>query len=372
MLPSPLERWFTTHPGPHAHSLAGTAAAAPGWATIAPFLAAGWERHIDWGYAEPEGDPELRDLVATALGVTTRHEVLLTQGAAEANWLALASLVRPGGRVIVQTPIYPQLPCVAAGLGGEVIAWELPPDPDEPADLVTLAALLAPGAGLLVINSPHNPTGRIFDAATLEDIVQLARAAGCILLVDEVYRGVGEGAMPPSALSWGTDGVLASGSLSKAVALPGLRLGWLAGDAGLIARAVPWREHTTLALAGPAVALAIALWPHLEELAARNRALLARNRAIALGWLGAQDGWTGRAPTTAGVLLCGPLNSVDDVAWAEEWYARCQGLVIPASVCGYPGRFRIGFGHAAPGALEAALASFAANVATTCRREARA
>jgi hypothetical protein len=194
------------------------------------------------------------------------------------------------------------------------------------------------------MNAPHNPTGFVFD--DLAGIVRAARAAGCLVLMDEVYRGVGEGPVGPSALAWGPEGVLVSGSMSKALALPGLRVGWLAGDERVIAAAIPWREHTTLALAGPAMALAIALWPRRAELIAANHAILARNRGRIAG--------LGEAPTTAGVAL---VRCDQDVAIAERWFARQRGLVIPGSTCGLPGYLRLGFGHRDPAALEAALAS---------------
>ena len=198
--PSLLERWFTNHPGPHAHGLAGTQAGALPFAELG--VAAGWEGLIDVGYGEPEGDPELREWVAEALGLPGRDHVLLTHGAVEANWLGLAAMVRAGDQVVVQTPIYPQLPCVAAGLGGVVVEWRLPEAPEAPADLAALAGLL-PGARLLVLNSPHNPTGRVFSATELAEILQLAAEAGCYVLADEVYRGVGSAPLSPSALNPG-------------------------------------------------------------------------------------------------------------------------------------------------------------------------
>jgi aspartate/methionine/tyrosine aminotransferase len=344
---SPLELWFTTHPGPHAHGLAGTCAGAPPWAEVAALLPADWQSKIDTGYAEPEGDPAMRDRVAEALYLPHRDHVLLTQGAVEANWLALAACIEPGMKVVIQTPIYAQLPCVAASLGATVVAWD--------GDLKTLDLA---GAELLVINSPHNPTGGVFTAAELEKLVMLCRAAGCVLLADEVYRDVGEGEMPPSALAWGPEGVLVSGSMSKGLALPGLRLGWLAGDAGVLLAALPWREHTTLALAGPAVALAKALWPRRAELVAANQAIVKRNRALALAWAASLPGCGASAPDTAGVLLL-RVPGVDDEEVAQRWYDEERGMVLPGSACGYPGHFRLGFGHRDPAALEAALASFA-------------
>ncbi|HEY9721201.1 MAG TPA: hypothetical protein V6D47_04260, partial [Oscillatoriaceae cyanobacterium] len=85
--PSPLEQWFTTHPGPFRHFLAGTAAAAPSFSELQPLLPGDFE---PWplGYSEPAGSPELRDLVAAEHGVPSAC-VTIACGAVEANWLAL-------------------------------------------------------------------------------------------------------------------------------------------------------------------------------------------------------------------------------------------------------------------------------------------
>jgi len=343
--PSPLERWFTARPGPIRLSLASTAVTAWTPAELARWLPAGWADRIDWNYGEPQGDPGLRELIAADLGLPDRDHVLLTAGAVEANFLALASLLGPGDEAWVQAPIYPQLPCVAAATGAAVRAWDLDP------------ARLGPATRVAALNTPHNPTGVVAEVGAIAARVRsLPRA---YLLVDEVYRGVGEAEPPPPALrALGPDRVLTSDSTSKALALPGARVGWLAGDAEAIRTGVVWREHTTLALAGPAVAAVKALWPHRAELLAINQAVIARNRARLLGWL-AERPWLGGSPSPhTGAFLLGYADArpFDDVATCAAWYAEERVLAIPGTTLGYPGRVRVGFGQRDEAVLEANLA----------------
>lgn len=356
--PSPLERYFTTHPGPHRHSLAATAVQAPAWEALRAHLPADWAFPL--GYGEPTGDPGLRGLVAAEHGVTPER-VLLTHGAADANFLALAAIVRPGDRVVCQQPIYPQLPCVLAMLGAEVVPWTLPAE--GPADLAALADLMGPATRLLVINSPHNPTGRVFAPEALAEMARLVEAqpAG-YWLVDEVYRGVGSVPLPPSAIRL-SDRALVTGSVSKAWALPGPRVGWLVGPAEVVEAALPWREHTTLALSSASEALVAALWPKRQAIMAEVQAIAARNRGLVRAWLAEHPALAGAPSDHAGCFLLTPPGPFDDMSACDRWYDEDRVLVIPGSTVGYPGTLRVGFGQRDAEALVAALQDLAARLA---------
>lgn len=357
--PSPLERWFTARPGPHRLSLASTAATAWSGADLAAWLPAGWDAGVDWGYDEPQGDPALRALIAADLGLPDADHVLLAAGAVEANFLALATLLGPGDEAVVQAPCYPQLAAVAAATGAKVVPWPLPADPAAACDPAALAALLTPRTRLVALNSPHNPTGRVADADALRAVVALVRAhPRAHLLVDEVYRGAGEAAPPPAVLGLvGPDRVLASDSVSKSWALPGTRVGWLAGDPAVLAAALVWREQVSLALAGPATAAVRALWPWRQELQAVNRAVVARNRAALAAWL-AERPWLAGAPSPyAACFLLGRAGgaALDDVAIADAWYREDRVLAIPGGTVGFPGTLRVGFGQRDEAGLTAGL-----------------
>lgn len=357
--PSPLERWFTARPGPHRLSLASTAATAWSPAELAAWLPPGWDAGIDWGYDAPEGDPALRALIAADLGLPDADHVALAAGAVEANFLALMTLLGPGDEAIVQAPAYPQLACVAAATGAEVVPWSLPADPGAAADVAALEGLMTPATRLVVLNSPHNPTGRVADAAALRAIVAQVRAhPRAHLLVDEVYRGAGEAAPPASVLAIaGPDRVLASDSTSKGWALPGTRVGWLAGDPLVLAAAMVWREQVSLALAGPATAAIRALWPARGALKAANRAVVARNRAVVRAWLADRPWLAGHPSPHAACFLLGRADGapLDDVALAAAWYDEDRVMAIPGTTIGFPGTLRVGYGHRDEAGLTAGL-----------------
>lgn len=360
--PSPLERWFTTHPAPCALTVAPIAVQPPGWDQLAAWLPADWAGSEALAYAEPQGDAALRGLIAESGGVEPER-VLLTTGGVEANWMALAAVIRPGDRVIVQTPSYPQLACAAEALGAVVVPWTTPADPAEPVDLRALEALMAEPTRLVVLNTPHNPTGRVLDEATLRAIAGLVEGQpDAYWLVDEVYRGVGDAPLPPPAVAL-SDRAIMTHSASKAMALPGLRVGWVVGPAEVVAAALPWMEHQTLALSGLSVGLLKAVWSHREALTDANRAVARRNRALVREWLAEQPHLHGHVADSAVCFLLGAEGGLDDVPLAEAWYAERACFVIPGSTLGYPGTLRLGYGHRDEAALRAALAFLAERLA---------
>lgn len=356
---SPLERWFTARPGPHRLSLASTAATAWSPAELAAWLPDAWAGAIDWGYDQPEGDPALRELIAADLGLPGAEHVVLAAGAVEANFLALMTLLGPGDEAIVQTPAYPQLAGIAAAAGATVVPWRLPPAPGAAVDVTALAGLMTTATRVVALNSPHNPTGRVASPEDLRVVAELVRAhPRAHLLVDEVYRGAGEATPQPSALSLlGAGRLVASDSTSKSWALPGTRVGWLAGDPAVLAAAMIWREQVSLALAGPATAAVRALWPAREALKAANRALVARNRAVVKAWLAAHPWLAGEPSAHAACFLLGRADGrpLEDLALADAWYREARVMAIPGSTVGFPGTLRVGFGHRDEAGLAAGL-----------------
>lgn len=140
---------------------------------------------------------------------------------------------------------------------------------------------------MIVINNPNNPTGATIPTETLKQIVDVARKHNVILFADEVYRplyhGVGEDKTPPSALSLGWEKTVVTSSMSKAWALAGIRVGWIASrDASIIKKVAVARDYTTISVSQlddqvATYALSDRVRPHLIQ---RNIALARQNLAL--------------------------------------------------------------------------------------------
>ena len=313
------------------------------------------ETHELWqglqlGYTESTGHPLLRREIAALYETIEPDQILTFAGAEEAVFCLLNVALGPGDHAIVTWPGYQSLYEVARAAGADVTLHELHETDGWALDLDRLRRQLTPATRLIVVNLPHNPTGMLPDRATFDGLVAMAEEAGARLLVDEVYRGLEVD--QHDRLPTGADAVrggVSLGVMSKAYALAGLRIGWLASrDRDLLARAAAFKDYTTICSSAPSEILAI------MALRARDR-VLARSRQIVAGNLERLDGffedWADRftwVRPRAGSIgfprLTVPGVPIDD--WAAGLVQAEGVLLLPASQFGHPGNhFRIGFGR---------------------------
>jgi aspartate/methionine/tyrosine aminotransferase len=350
-----LEAWFNRYEAGAAHSLGSTMVQPWKGEELAPYFPEGWgSAAFEFGYVPTPGSRSLRELIAAEDGLAA-DDLFLTAGATEANHAVLRGLLRAGDSVVLQDPLYYQFAGLAAEIGAEVRRWPLAPDPRAEVDLSALAGLIDASTRLVVLNTPHNPTGRCLDETTLRAIARLVEARPrAFLLVDEIYRGVGHD-LAPSAVTLSPRAIVTN-AVSKRWCLPGLRLGWVATRSDALKACLPYHEYATCCVSRLSEQVIEALWPRREELFAENRAIAARNRDRFGAWLeGMKDLVAGAVPPVGVVTLLWP-RAEDDQRLAARLREEFGVFCLPGSTLGYPGALRVGFGHRAPDALEAAFA----------------
>ena len=206
------------------------------------------------------------------------EEVLVTAGASEALWLALLSTTDPGDEVLVPEPFYAPYQGILAAAGVRLVP--VPPGPGlGPPDLAELWARITKRTRAILLCSPANPSGAVWDRRALLALGELAREAGIALLSDETYREIvfdGPRAMSVLELPAFEEHAIVIDSLSKRFNVCGLRLGSLVTrNRGVLAAAL---ELAELRLALPVVdqrAVAGALvspYPYVDEVVAAYRA----------------------------------------------------------------------------------------------------
>ncbi|MFB6080461.1 MAG: pyridoxal phosphate-dependent aminotransferase [Haloferacaceae archaeon] len=176
-------------------------------------------------YPPSEGLRELREEIARRRGVDV-EQVVVTNGTGEANYLAMArALERDAGREVLLTdPVYPYYPGKARMLGADVRT--LPVGPDGHPDLDAVRAAASDETAALVINSPNNPTGAVYDRETVRALVDVAEAHDALLVADEVYDHFDHTGRFESALTVDSDRRIVTTGFSKSMAITGFRVGY--------------------------------------------------------------------------------------------------------------------------------------------------
>jgi aspartate/methionine/tyrosine aminotransferase len=320
-------------------------------------------------YPEVNGTALLRERIAALYPDAKANNVLVTVGAAQANWMIAATLLAPGDGVVVISPGYRQLWGLATNIGCAVKEVHLQPDNNWRLDLDELEEQLeslTPARNKMVaVVNPNNPTGSILSAAEMQRIVRIAEKHGAWLHADEVYRGTEfEGAPTPSF--WGMyDKLVCVNSLSKAYGLAGLRIGWAVASPEIVEALWRRHEYAVIAAAGPSMQFAeIALEPHKRQaLLDRQKRLSRQGHALLQAWLREQEGrFSLNPPVATSIAFVRCHLPLDSVALAHHIRTRASVLVAPGAYLGTENHLRITVGHNAE-KVQTALERIASAVA---------
>jgi aspartate/methionine/tyrosine aminotransferase len=316
----------------------------------------------DTGYAP------LIDAIAARYGVA-REQVTTAQGASGANFLACAALLEPGDDVLVEAPGYDPLLGAPRLLGAQVIRFDrdfadgFALDPDR------VRRAMTPRTRLIIITSPHNPSGVLADPAALDEIGSIAEAHGAHVLLDEVYLdlAVSLRQLVQSDRTFATrsDAFVCTNSLTKSYGLSGLRCGWILSSVDAAERIRRARDVVDGTGSIVAERLAALAFTHLGRLLARSTTLLDANGALVRGFLRSRTDLTWIE--TAGTVVFPRLRGVSDTTtFTERLLNERHTAIVPGHFFQAPQHVRIGFGgptDALRGGLEALGAALDEGVA---------
>jgi len=219
------------------------------------------KRAIDAGenqYPPGLGTRDLREAITAhqarwyGIALDPETEVLVTAGATEAIAAAIIGLTEPGDEIVAAEPFYDEYAALAGLQGARLVpvpvsAPAFIPDPD------ALAAAVTDRTRLIIVNSPHNPTGAVWPREVLERIVELAHRHDAIILTDEVYEHLvydGEH-VPVASLPGGRERTISVSSAGKTFALTGWKIGWATGPRHLMTAVLAVKQWLTYVPAGP-------------------------------------------------------------------------------------------------------------------------
>jgi aminotransferase len=192
-----------------------------------------------------EGLPELRAAIARRLadhhGVIAdpEREVVVTTGGQEAIFLLLAAILQPGDEILMPDPRYTAYDVAVAAAGATIVS--VPPAPGSPVafdlDAAAIEAAITPRTKALLLITPGNPTGAVAARADLERVAAVARRHGLLVISDEMYERIRYDGIEHVSMA-SLPGMAAStvtvGGFSKAYAMTGWRVGFVAGPAALM------------------------------------------------------------------------------------------------------------------------------------------
>ena len=308
-----------------------------------PALFDAMHRHMLAGrnqYAPMAGLPELRqaivDKVADLYGprFDVDSEVTVTAGATQAIFTAIAAFVRPGDEVIVFEPVYDSYVPAIETVGGKAVFAQLR-FPDYAPDWTQVAGLISPRTRMIIVNSPHNPTGSLLSAVDLEKLAKLVRGTDIVILSDEVYEHIVFDGAPHASLCGHAELAARSlvvSSFGKTYHITGWKIGYVVGPAALMAEFRKVHQFNVFTVHAPSQ-LAIADYMQSPE----------RHLSLAGFYQEKRDLFRSlMAATPFELLPCrgtyfqlaryAGLSDLPDTAFAE-WLTRQVGVaVIPVSV----------------------------------------
>ena len=289
----------------------------------------------------------LLESIAEQYGVTTDC-VTTAQGASGANFLAFAALLEPGDEVLVETPGYDPLVGAPRLLGARVNQFERAFSDGFALDPERVRRAMTPRTRVIIITTPHNPTGVLAGSDALNDIGEIARANGAYVLLDEVYLDLAAAAAPPGVNVDHTfarrgDPFVCTNSLTKSYGLSGLRCGWILSSPAVADRLRRARDVVDGTGSIVAERLAVLAFEYLDRLVQRSLSLLLRNRPIVKEFLESRPDLD--SVSSSGTVVFPRLKRVGDTtAFAERLLSARETAIVPGKFFQAPAHVRIGFG----------------------------
>jgi aspartate/methionine/tyrosine aminotransferase len=294
------------------------------------------------------GIPELREHIANRYPGATPDNVLVTSGAAQANFTSIWTLLRPGDEIVVMRPNYLQIQGIAQNFGLKVKEFDLREDRNWAVDVERLNSAVTDETKLITVCNPNNPSGYIMTPEEMDAVVSAAERVGAWILADEVYAGTERTNDEVTPSFWGRyDRVLAIGSMSKAYGMPGLRIGWIVTSEDMADEIWARQEYVTIGSAMLNNKLAaFALSPEVHpRILARTRDYVRRGYPHFERWAKSHgDLFTWVPPQAAPIAFARYSADINSTEFGMRLIHEQSVEIVPGDHFGMDGYLRISFG----------------------------
>ena len=311
------------------------------------------------GYTSSVGLPALRAAVAQRVTLrsgrpTSAEQVVITHGAMHGLAMTFQTLLGPGDEVLLPDPMFPNWAMAVTAAGAVPRTYPTRAEHGFVPSAAEVEASITPRTRAILVCSPDNPTGAVYPAAALEELVEVARRHDLWLVSDECYEAITFGVPFVSPAAFDTDGrVVVLGSVSKTYAMTGWRIGWVAtpdrnllevlghlSEALVACPSTVGQIGAVAALTGPQEAVAAAVASYRERRDAATALLAARG--------------IGYAEPQGAFYLLVDVEDDDTDGFAQRLLARRHVAVAPGATFGTlaTGLVRVSLASARPVLLE--------------------
>jgi aspartate/methionine/tyrosine aminotransferase len=302
---------------------------------------------IELGYGWTNGSEALRDAIARLYPGRNRDNVVVTNGSAEANFLVVMALLQPGDELVVVVPNYLQILGWAQAAGVVTRVVPLRQENAWVPDVKEIERAITPRTKMITICNPNNPTGSLLPRSGMNELVELARKHGLYLHADEIYKGseLFEDEGPSIADLYEKAAV--SNGLSKAMAMPGLRLGWLIGPPADIAAAWHCKDYTSITTGALSefVGCRVLQPERRAKVLQRSKKILRENLQIVTHWVESNsDKLSFIPPRAGGMAFVRYEMDVNSTHLVEELRRDKSVFPVPGDAFGLDHYLRIGIG----------------------------
>ena len=306
-------------------------------------------------YAPTSGSEEIREAVAAHTDTAPEH-VQITTGAAEGLAMLIAAGSTAGGNVVFPDPGYPGFVALTAIFDQEPRPYRLSRDDGFRLDPQKVVDLIDDRTGLIIVNTPNNPTGAVAATATMSTIQEAAAHRGVTVAIDQVQHPIANDGTSPRGAD--VDGAVLVGDMSKAMSLAGMRLGWVVdADSERRKRYFDIRRFFTISNSPLSERLSAISLRERRRILARALSLGSRNLTLLRAFFDRHPNRFGWVEPEGG-LIAFPWVAGKPSAWPLcEQLAEAGILLSPGDCFGRPEHFRIGFGSTEPDTFARALAA---------------
>lgn len=294
-------------------------------------------------------DPLVKKSSGDFTPVLNEHNVLTFCGAQEALASVYQHLLQAGDEVVLMTPCYPSLKVMAENSGCVVREISLSALTDWQVNIDSFLPLVNERTKLIVLNSPHNPSGNIIDSFLAAQLLSLAKQFNCYILADDVSQASNYNHLPLAHQYLTYSKAIIVSVLSKSFGLAGVRVGWVVcQDKALIQGLLAVKCYGSICCSAVDLFLAKIALNHHQIIISKNNLITQNNIILCENFINTNSDLFSWHPPKAGMLAIVKCHFEQPIEqWARELAKVTGVLLLPTSLFGMPGQyFRLGLGQA--------------------------